>query len=186
LERTRAAASPWISSAGAGAFATVGEEALVADRARAHVAHILDTSGVQPLVRDRTQIYQAPIAMGAADRCVNLLAYLVAAPPRTRADHRDRLPATPDLSQRAHALLEHPGDEPSPAGVQSGDRAVHAEHHRDAVGGEHHRREIGGRNRVTVGLERGLLGAVGLERTQASGVVREHASHRGPVHLIAA
>ncbi len=183
---------------GPGAFAAVGEEALVADRARLHVEHLCDTRRKQLFVGDRPQVDHAAVAMGAGESRVDLLADLVAAGAGARADHSHHVSPPANVAQSTHTLLEHAAGEPAPAGVKCRHGSLRAEHHRDAVGGEHHRGQVRSRNRVTVGLESGLTGGVlalegiagpwaleGLTAEPWALAVCEDPSHDGAVYLIA-
>ena len=117
---------------GASAFAAVGEEALVADRARRDILHLGHTRRQQPVAGDRLQVDppvagpggRGPNPMGPRERRVDLLADLVAARPRAGADDRDDLIRTAQLPDRANALLEDPRREPAPAGVHGRHGAV--------------------------------------------------------------
>ena len=80
------------------AFATVGEEALVANRAGRLVAYVRDACGKQPFVGDRAQIDQASSAVSSREARVNLLADLVATWARAGAHQRQHLALATDLA----------------------------------------------------------------------------------------
>src|SRR6202034_1960609 len=101
-------------TSGSLAFATVGEVALVADRARGDVTYPRDPDGKQPLAGDRTQIDLATVAVDSVEGRVHLLADLIAARPGTRAHQRKDVSAPADLAQSEHALLEHSAGKPAP------------------------------------------------------------------------
>ena len=104
---------------------------------------------------------------------VDLLADLVAAAARRRAERGGDGPVRPELAQRRDALGHDPARQPAPAAVQRRDGAVGDEHHRQAVGREHERGDVVERRRLAVLLGRGPLGPGRLGRRGAR-------SRRGP------
>ena len=104
---------------------------------------------------------------------VDLLADLVAAAARARAERGDDGPVAADLAQRAHALVDDPARERPPAAVQRGDGALGGEQDRQAVGDEDDRGGVGQRGRLAVLVRVGPLGRRRLGRAP-------DASRRGP------
>ena len=93
------------------------------------------------------------------EHLVHLLADLVAAWARARADRRRERAVGAELAERADALGQDPAGEAPPAGVEHRDRASVAtvpragrDRDRQAVGGQHHRRDPAEPRRLAVGL----------------------------------
>ena len=104
------------------------------------------------VARDLRQVEVALADAGvvALEDLVDLLADLVAAAARRRAERGLDRALGAELAQRGHALGHDPRRQPAPAAVQRRDRAVGDQHHRQAVGHEHERRRVLQRGRLPV------------------------------------
>ena len=149
---------------------SVGEEARVAHRADAGVVHLGDAGVEQAPAGDRGEVDLAAAARlgDVRERFADLVAHLVAAAPRPRADRREDRPGAAELAQRGEALVEDPGGEAAPAGVDHGHGALRVEGDGQAVGGENEAGDAAEVRRDTVRLRPHSVRRLGLAHDVAA------------------